>query len=549
MVESKFKVYLVFLLMSLSFSVQAQDRYAVHYKYKPQNFHSLDTPETFLSAAAVDRRLRYGVALDSLDLPVSEKYIAQVQPLVQEVLYHSHWLNASVVVANPEAVLDLEKLDFVASVELVANGFVPEGRIKNPLNEKVGLRINLRNKSSNEAPLFDFQNALLGVQEMHEAGYTGKGMTIAVFDAGFPGVDKIAAFSHLFENNQIIGTKDFVHVWNDNVFSKNQHGTNVLSLMAANDPELLLAAAPDAHYILCITEEVPTEFRVEEYNWVKAAEYADSLGVDVINSSLGYWDFDDPSMNYSLADMDGETAVISKGASIAGQKGILVVTSVGNYGARDISSITAPADAKGILSVGATNMGMGRASFSSQGPTVDGRIKPELSTFGQQVWLIRNTGNLSTASGTSFSSPQIAALAAGLWQAKPEWDKDQLIEELLKSATQADRPDNLLGYGIPNFVRAYHGPILNIQQPQEVGEWKIYPNPLTGTRLYVKFGNNETGDFSLMDLQGKLLQKVQVNRRDSQTPFEIMVPELPVGVYVVEMQSGSEIKRTKLMKR
>lgn len=549
MVGFKLKLLVWVFLFCLPFSGQAQDRYAVHYKYKPQTFHSLEAPQTFLSQSSIDRRMRYGIALDSLDLPVSEQYITMIQPLVQEVLYHSHWLNASVVVANQEAVLALQGFDFVESVVLAAQGFVAEGRLRNPLNEKAGLRFNLRNKLNKEETLFEFQNALLGVQEMHEAGYTGKGLTIAVFDAGFPGVDRIAAFSHLFDNNQIIGTKDFVHIWNTNVYSKNQHGTNVLSLMAANDPGLLQAAAPDAQYILCITEEVPTEFRVEEYNWVKAAEYADSLGVDIINSSLGYWDFDDPEMDYSIEDMDGETALISRGAAIAGQKGIMVVTSAGNYGNRGLSSITAPADAKGILSVGATNMGMSRASFSSQGPTVDGRIKPELVTFGQQVWLLRNSGNLSTASGTSFSAPQIAALAAGLWQAKPELNKDQLIELLIKSATQANQPDNFLGYGIPNFVRAYYGPILNIQNPQEMGEWKVYPNPIAGTRLNVKFGNHKSGDFSLMDLQGKLLQKVQVDRINSQEPFEILIPSLPSGVYLVEMQSGSEIKRTKLMKR
>jgi serine protease AprX len=545
----KLKLFFFGCFLAFGLTVQAQDRYAIHYKYKPQTLHSLENPETYLSSTAIERRFRYGIPLDSLDLPVSEKYIEILLPKVQEFLYHSHWMNASVVIASSEAVQEIGEFDFVEAVIFAGAGYVPDGRLSSPLNAKAGLKANMRRKEIKEERIFDFQNSLLGIPEMQELGYTGKGITIAVFDAGFPAVDRIPAFSHLFTNNQIIGTKDFVHVWNDNVFTKNQHGTNVLSLMAANDPESLLAAAPDARYILCITEEVPTEFRVEEYNWIKAAEYADSLGVDIINSSLGYWDFDDPDMDYTSEDMDGETALISVGAAIAAEKGILVVTSAGNYGGRGANSITAPADAKGVLSVGATDMGSERVSFSSQGPSADGRIKPEVSTFGQQVWLLRSNGNLSTASGTSFSSPQIAALAAGLWQAKPEWGKDRLIEEILKSSTQALEPDNLLGYGIPNFLRAYYGPILQIQTPKEEEEWKVYPNPIGGSTLFLKFGSNESGEFSLLDLRGNVIQKTSLNRRNRQTPFEIMIPDVPAGVYLVEMQSGSEIKRIKLMKR
>ncbi|RZS97080.1 S8 family serine peptidase [Cecembia calidifontis] len=538
---------IVLFFLFFGFSANAQNRYAIHYRYKPQEMFSLDNPAGYLTISSIERRLRQRITLDSLDLPVSEKYIKSIIPLVDQVLYHSKWLNASVVIANEENLEKIQSLDFVSSVEFVARGFVPEGRQLQAVNARSGMKANKKkNASTAEAP-FDFQNGLLGIQEMHELGYTGKGITIAIFDAGFPGVDQIPAFSHLFENNQIIGTRDFVHVWNKNVFSKNQHGTNVLSLMASNDPDLLVAGAPDAHYILCITEEVPTEFRIEEYNWIKAAEYADSLGVDIINSSLGYWDFDDPGMDYSLEDMDGETAVISKGATIAANKGILVVTSAGNYGNRGERSITAPSDAKGILSVGATNMGMDRASFSSQGPTADGRIKPEVSTFGEQVWLIRSTGNLGRSSGTSFSAPQIAAFAAGLWQARPEWTKEKLIEEILKSSSQAEDPDNWLGYGIPNFAKAYYGPVLGGITVEEQ-EWKIYPNPLKGSELFIQFGNSEQGEFALLDLKGRVMKQASLSRGSLRDPFEVEIPELPSGIYIVEVQSGSDIKRTKLMK-
>lgn len=540
-------IVLIFFILFFGFSIKAQDRYAIHYKYKPQDFFSLENPSEFLTFPAIDRRSRQQVPLDSLDLPVSEKYIELVRPFVEQMLYHSNWMNASVVIAYAEMLEPIRSLDFVESVVLVAKGFVPAGRQMQVGTSRSGMKAFMNKTLANSEAPFDFQNGLLGIQEMHELGYTGKGITVAVFDAGFPGVDQIPSFAHLFENRRLVGTKDFVHVWNKNVFSKNQHGTNVLSLMASKDPELLMAGAPDANYILCITEEVPTEFRIEEYNWIKAAEYADSLGVDIINSSLGYWDFDDPGMDYALEDMDGETAVISKGAAIAAKKGILVVTSAGNYGIRGERSITAPSDAKGILSVGATNMGMDRASFSSRGPTADGRIKPEVSTFGEQVWLIRSSGNLGRSSGTSFSSPQIAAFAAGLWQAKPEWTREQLVEEILKSSSQADNPDNWLGYGIPNFAKAYYGPILGGITMEEQ-EWKIYPNPLKGNGLFIKFGNYEKSEFFLLDLTGKVVKHASLNRRNIKDPFEVEIPELPSGVYIVKLQSGSDIKRTKLMK-
>jgi serine protease AprX len=546
----KFKTGLLFSWMLLiGLQAMGQNRYAIHYKYKPQDFFTLEEPFLFLSSKAIERRDRHGIALDSLDLPVSQKYIDQVGPLVKQVLYHSNWLNASIVIAEQEIIEEIKGFDFVDHVVLAAPGYVPEGNISNRVNGKSGINKNSKGKTNTlEAP-FDYQNSLLGIHEMHEEGFRGKGVTIAVFDAGFPGVDQIPGFSHLFENNQLLGTKDFVHVWNKNVYAKNQHGTNVLSLLASDDPELLLSGAPEADYILCITEEVSTEYRIEEYNWVKAAEFADSLGVDIINSSLGYWDFDDESMNYSIEDLNGESALVSKGASLAGNKGILVVTSAGNYGNRGSSSITAPADAKGILSVGATNVSMERASFSSQGPTVDGRIKPEVSTFGEQVWLLRSSGNLGRASGTSFSSPQIAALAAGLWQARPEWTKDELIGRILESSSLSALPDNSLGYGIPNFLRALYGEILSIDQKENEEVWKIFPNPLSGTDLFVRFGNQTESEFYLIDIQGKVLQRSNVRRASLQDPYYVPISVIPSGIYIVEMQAGSEVRRTKLIKR
>lgn len=526
-----------------------QNRYAVHYKYKPHDVFALDNPSDYLSPMAVERKSRFNIPLDSLDLPVSPANIEKVQPMVMEILYHSNWLNASVVIANPEEIEEILDLDIVEDVILVAPGFVPQGRVSNKSGEK-SFNLNLKGmKNKSDAAPFEFQNQLLGIPEMHGEGFKGEGVTVAVFDAGFPGVNTLPALSHILENGRLIGGKNFVHPWDSDIFKYNQHGSNVLSLIASNDPQTLLAGAPEANYILCITEEVPTEYRIEEYNWVKAAEFADSLGVDIINSSLGYLDFDDPSMDYTVDDLDGETALITKGANIASQKGILVITSVGNYGARGASSLTAPADAKGILSIGSVNNNLERSGFSSQGPTADGRVKPELTTNGEQVYLMRSNGNLGRSNGTSFSAPQIAALAAGLWQARPEWNKDKIYQALLESADNFEDPDNDFGYGIPNFTKAYMGEVLNIITVENEEDWKVFPNPITGTSLFVNFGNLHQGEFSLMDLQGKLIARHSVQRSSIKEPFQVELPMLSNGLYIVELQAGNKIKRTKLIKK
>lgn len=543
-------VWISMLLLLLGESVQAQNRYAIHYKFKPQTDFSLTTPEEFLTDASLQRRSRQQINLDSLDLPVSTKYIEIVTPLVNSFLYHSNWLNASVAVADTDAVVALEALDFVEKVVFVAPGFLVQGRIQPTQSHKKfealpsERPLNARVENTSE---FAFQNGLLGIPFMHEEGFKGQGIRIAVFDAGFPGVNTIPALNHLIANNKIIGAKDFVEPWSSNVFRKNQHGSNVLSLIAANDDNILVAGAPEAYYILCITEDVPTEYRIEEYNWVKAAEYADSLGVDIINSSLGYWDFDDPTMDYTFSDLNGETSIITKGATIAGARGILVVTSAGNYGSRGPSSITMPADAKGILAIGSVVQDLSRSSFSSQGPTADGRIKPDLTTLGSQVWLLRSNGTAGRLKGTSFSSPQIAALAAGIWQAKPELTKDELIDVMLQSATQAENPDNQFGFGIPDFRKAYLGEVLN-SNPERM-QRKIFPNPLFGDIFFLDFDQHLDVQIQLVDVQGRLVYEGFLSRRDSFEPFVVAVPQLNTGLYIMRALAGGKVYSTKLIKK
>ncbi|MBY5949984.1 S8 family serine peptidase [Algoriphagus marincola] len=541
-------------LWLLPFLVEAQDRYAVFYKYKPQDGLNLDQPQDFLTDRALLRRAKEDVAVDSTDLPVTQRYVDEVYQLSHYILYQSKWLNASLIVTDMEGAKSISELPFVEKVELVGKGYIP-----NP-NARIGRRLFVsttakvcppggkaeRTLAAQELPS-DFQNSLLGIDFMHEEGFKGKGIRIAVFDAGFPGTDNASPLSHLLSNNQLVAQKDFVRPWNQNVFTDNQHGTNVLSLIAAVETESFIAGAPEAEYFLAMTEEVATEYRIEEYNWLRAAEYADSIGVDIINSSLGYYDFDDPEMNYSSGQLDGKTAVITQAANIASSKGILVVNSVGNYGPNE-PSIVAPADSPNVLAIGSVNQSLEVSNFSSRGPTGDGRIKPDLAAFGNGVALLRSNGNVGFANGTSFSAPQITALAAGLWQAKPEWTRAELIENLLRSASQYENPDNLLGYGIPNFREALYGEILSVEENGEVIPWKVFPNPMEGNKLTIYFGSSLSAEFSLIDLNGKTLQNQSLSRNTAKDPYEFQLEGIRPGMYIIQMQDGKLIKQQKLIR-
>ena len=545
-------LFLAIIFFGFWSTSEAQDRYAVFFKYKPQDSYSLSQPEQFLTPKALERRAREGVLVDSLDLPVSQKYIDELEEKAHYLLYPSKWMNALLLVTDEAGALEMEALPFVDRVEMVALDFIPSPnarvgkKIFASVSLKICLPVNHRKLGTNENP-YDFQNSLLGIPEMHEEGFTGNGVTIAVFDAGFPGANEASALNHLFANNKIMGTKDFVKPWSENVYTSNQHGTNVLSLIAAKEEGVLVSGAPDANYILAITEEDATEYKIEEYNWVKAAEYADSLGVDIINSSVGYWDFDDPTMNYTLDDLDGKTTVIARGANVAAQKGILIVNSVGNYGPNE-SSIVSPADSEFVLAIGAVNKDLEVSNFSSRGPTGDGRLKPDLTTYGNGVALIRSNGSLGYSNGTSFSAPQITALAAGLWGAKPEWTRAELVENLIRSATQADAKDNELGYGIPNFFDAYYGEILAVNAEENVA-WKVYPNPLAEDDLTIYFGQGLSAEFTLIDMNGKTLMSSVLLRNDAKEPFRTSLQGLKPGFYIVQMQDARNLKRTKLFRQ
>ena len=548
---SKLIYFLVFLL-SFGWTTKglAQDRYAVFFKFKPQKEYSLASPSKFLTEKAIQRRAREKFAVDSLDLPVTAAYLQGISAYSQELLYASKWLNAAVVVTDAAGKKNMEALPFVQKVEWVAKGFiaktgnrtVPEISQKPTKNQKWAIE-----ESYREAAAYDFQNELLGIPAMHQAGFTGKGITVAVFDSGFPGLEKATPFAHVFTNKRIVGQLNVVRPWIKEVFRDHEHGTQVASLILANQAGTLVAGAHQAQVIFAITEDVATEYPIEELNWVRAAEYADSLGVDIINSSLGYLDFDEPSLTYTTAQLDGKTTYVTRGATLAAKRGILVVNSVGNYGSAGSSSLVAPADAQGILAVGSVNASSVVSTFSSRGPTADGRIKPELVAFGQSPVLVRGSGQVSAAAGTSFSAPQLTALAAGLWEAKPEWTKDELLTNLIKSGTQYATPDQNLGYGIPNFRSAYYGALLGLNEEVESGS-SLYPNPLRSESLHIRFGKELRVTLQILDGSGRRVVEQVEERNAIQEPFVFNLSDLPAGIYFLQLLDGKEIAYKKLIK-
>ncbi len=355
-------------------------------------------------------------------------------------------------------------------------------------------------------PSFNQVN-MINADFLHNLGFRGEGMLIAVLDAGFISADTMAAFDNLFQTNRIIATRNFVD-GNDSVFKSATHGTYVLSTMAAELPSLIVGTAPKANYMLFITEDILSETIIEEFNWVSAAEFADSAGADIINSSLGYTTFDDSTQNHTYAEMDGNTAIASTGADIASAKGILVVVSAGNSGNGPWHFIGVPADADSALTIGAVDASKIYASFSSKGPSADGRVKPDVCAQGQGTVIATSNDSITWGSGTSFSSPIMAGAAACFWQSAPGKSNIEIADFIRKSASQYNNPDTLMGYGIPDFKSAYES--LTNKIFTDTDSFVIYPNPFT-EKLFVDYYSTDKKIISMavFDVSGKKIMNLE----------------------------------------
>jgi len=488
------------------------------------NSFSIDNPSQFLSDRAIERRTKQQISITEQDLPVNQEYINTLVSMGLKAPFASKWFNGVLIQTDSSKLSQVEALPFVTAIEFVAPG---------PLatSQSNGFKINA-GTIQGRTQSTEIQNHLLGVDMMHLEGNTGSGMLIGVFDGGFLGVDQAQAFDHLFQQEKLAATFDFVGN-SDNVFRYDDHGTKALSVIAADEAGVFTGIASGAEFILCVTEDVSGEYRVEEYNWLFAAEMADSAGVDIISTSLGYHLFDDPGMNYQLQDMDGATAAVSKAATIAASKGIVLAISAGNEGNSFWRTITAPADVQDAITVGAITEDTVKASFSSIGPTADGRIKPDVVALGVKTSVINRNGNVVFNNGTSFSAPQIAGLAAGVWVANPEFNYKEVIEVIREAGHTSASPNNQTGNGIPNYVAAKKL-VLSVDEP--VGDqaiFKLYPNPM-GSRLYLLSEMPVEGlTLFIHNIQGQKYLEDRLYHLEANTEHTIELPGLPEGIYMI----------------
>lgn len=447
------KKAIIFALLGLcAAGVWAQQdtlKYRINLKDKAATTYSLKHPEKFLSEKAIARRKKQNLPVDSTDLPVCKQYVDEIRRQGVTVVVTGKWDNFVTVSCNDSTIIDrIAALPFVRSAEKVWTA--PKGDKPMMATERDSL-INtpkIHPDSIYGAAITQIQ--LSNGHKLHEAGFKGQGMTIAIIDAGFHNADKITAM----QNIRILGVKDFVNPQAD-IYAESSHGMMVLSCIGMNQPEVMTGTAPEASFWLLRSEDEYSEHLVEQDYWAAAVEFADSVGVDVLNTSLGYYAFDDPSKDYKYRELDGRHALMSRQASRIADKGMVLVCSAGNAGMGPWKKISPPGDAENVLTVGAVNKKATLAPFSSIGNTADGRIKPDVVAVGEGSDVIRTDGNQGRANGTSFSSPIMCGMVTCLWQARPELTAKELIELVRQSGDRADYPDNIYGYGVPDMWKAY----------------------------------------------------------------------------------------------
>ena len=426
--------------------------YWVSFTDKKDSPYTTDRPEDFLSERAIARRNKQGIAITEEDFPPNPHYLDSLMKFDASIHHRSRWLNAATILIPEAKIIEVADLPFVEKVDYVGFPYPMAKRRKSRISVDSLLSKKLDEDYYGYATR---QIEMLRGDTLHQMGYTGSGILLAVLDGGFIGVEESPFFDSLRTSERLLLARDFVD--NDReAYESSTHGTKVLSTMGANVPGVMVGTAPGASYACIKTEDTRGEYRLEECHWVAGLEYADSLGADVVNSSLGYTTFNDRQMNYSYENLDGKSSVASLAADIAFKRGIVVITSAGNEGNSRWKHIGIPADAQLSLSIGATDFSGRRASFSSVGPTADGRIKPDVAAPGAWVAVADPFAfQVSIGSGTSFASPILAGLAACLWQAFPEKSNEEIVEAIKGSASQVDTPDVELGYGIPDFGKAY----------------------------------------------------------------------------------------------
>jgi serine protease AprX len=498
--------------------------------------------------------MRCNISIQSDDIPVNRQYVDSIVKTGVTLLSKTRWLNGVVIsTMDSTKIAKIKNFPFVFSMKRIQGSFSKKSqanKFEEPFypNEKtVGVNAATKvNSYYNYGGSFSQVNMLGGV-DLHDKGAIGQGVVLAVLDGGFRDVNSLAAFDSIRKNKQILGTWDFVSR-DSLVYDDDPHGMNALSTIAGNLPGQLVGSAPKASFWLLRSEDAASEYIGEEYYWVAAAEFADSVGADIISSSLGYNTFDDPTQNHTYAMMNGHTTPIAMGANRAAAKGLLVVVSAGNEGNSSWIKIISPADADSVIAVGSVNASKAKSSFSSFGPSFDQRVKPDVAAQGEGVVVASLTGGTQLANGTSFSCPILAGMAACILQDNPEMCATDLLQAIRKSGDHYRAPDSLTGYGIPDFFQIYSSlETFTVNLPIT----RVNPNPFH-EKIEIVFYSQSSGPLSI-DLYDAMAQVSfhSIENTIGGVPNEIKLlglESLRKGLYILRLASGHKIQVFKLIK-
>ena len=543
------KLSLLLIMVVSAIVMQAQiatNIYWIKFTDKANSPYSINNPEEYLSQRALERRARLNIAIDEYDIPVNPQYLQAVEACGAQLLNPSKWLNGVSVYTTSQSVVDaINALEFVEVVRNCPN--YPEAQrdkeiwLENEMKASGSPIMSRGYYGGAEAQVYQ-----LRVNELHNMGYDGTGVHIAVLDGGFVGTPNQTCFDAMRNEGRLLGVRDFVF-GSESVYSQSTHGTSCLSTMAAYDPNNMVGTAPKASYLLLHTEDGNGENIVEEYNWVSGAEYADSLGVDICSTSLGYIDFDMPQWDHHFPDFDGHTAPMTIGAEIAASRGIICTNSAGNEGG-GTCTLGIPADAEHIITVGAVDASGHRASFSSVGPTYDGRIKPDVMAMGEDTYVASGYPGWQpyyNGSGTSFSNPVLAGAVACLRQARPTASVQEICDALRAAGNNANNPNSYDGYGIPDFVAALG--MLDVAEisAEDNNIVSVFPNPSKGNVNVTLKEGYDRANMTVYDNIGRVIVNT-INTNE----LEAVLNNLSSGVYTVNVvsENGSQTLKVVLTK-
>ena len=550
--------FLLFFCVCCVFQVNAQyPKLIVQLKDKGGDTFNLNNPSQFLSAKAIERRKRYTIAIDSTDLPLTGTYIDSIATAGDvKILSESKWLNQVLIQTTDQKAIDkIMSFSFVKSAKGIGYRPITANRVDKFKRLPPPANLPPANRAVQiEGNTFDYGNNYNQVhihegEFLHNKGFRGEKMQITVLDAGFQQYKTVTAFDSVRLNGQILGERDFV-AFDNSVNEDDTHGMYCLSILCANWPGKMVGTAPKANYWLVRTENAATEYPIEEHNWVVGAEFADSTGSDMISSSLGYSEFDDSSFNHTYADFYKDATMISLGASLAANKGMIVTNSAGNEGAAPWKYIIFPADADKVCAVGAVNAAGEIAGFSSYG--YPGKVKPDIVSVGAGTVIAGLNNQPASGNGTSFSNPNIAGLIACLWQAFPAFNNMKILDAVYKSADRYATPDDRFGYGIPNFRIAYR----LLKHDENVAlygnEWLFAtPDPFTDT-ISTKFIGQADGPakVELVNAAGQVIasQSFITEKEEVYSYTFTNLTNQPAGFYSVKYSDSTTTRSVSLQK-